>query len=138
MKKKSEKAVIAFYDNKKRILLQDRQGITETGDEWGYFGGSIELEETPEKALIREIKEELDFDIKDFELLTTLKYVLPNQELYNKVWLYIGPLDDKYQKMKQKEGRAMKWFTIDEAKQLVIKKAIIKSFDRIEKYLNSK
>lgn len=51
-------AVIIFYDEKKRILLQDRREISKRGEEWGFFGGGIEKDETPEEALVREIKED--------------------------------------------------------------------------------
>jgi hypothetical protein len=34
-------ALIIFYDDKKRILLQDRRGISRLGEEWGYFGGGF-------------------------------------------------------------------------------------------------
>ncbi len=64
-------ALIIFYDKEKRILLQNRKGISKVGEEWGFFGGHIEKEETPEKALTREVKEELkekaDEVIKAFE-----------------------------------------------------------------------
>ena len=40
-------AVIIFYDEKKRILLQDRRGISKFGEEWAIFGGSAEEDETP-------------------------------------------------------------------------------------------
>jgi len=61
--KKSEKAVIAFYDNQKRILLQDRRGISKEGEIWGFFGGGIEKGETPEQALERGIEEGLCIQI---------------------------------------------------------------------------
>jgi len=58
-------ALIVFYDDEKRILLQYRKGInSKFCEEWGYFGGGIENGETPEQAVIRETKEELDFDLE--------------------------------------------------------------------------
>jgi len=36
---------------------------------WGTFGGQIEDGETPEQAIRREIKEELDYDLEQPELL---------------------------------------------------------------------
>jgi len=32
---------------------------------WDLIGGHVEEGETPEEALVREVKEELDFDLKD-------------------------------------------------------------------------
>jgi len=65
-------AVIVFYDEKKRILLQYRAGLSRYGTEWGFFGGKIESGETPEQALVREIKEELDYDLKEYKFLCEL------------------------------------------------------------------
>jgi len=33
---------------------------------WDLIGGHVEEGETPEEALVREVKEELDYDLKDF------------------------------------------------------------------------
>ena len=138
MKKKSEKAVIAFYDDQGRILLQDRHAITETRAQWGFFGGGIELGETPEQALKREIKEELNFDLEEFEFLNNHKLILPDGKSYNKIWQFIGPLKDNLQKMVQKEGRSMKLFTLDEARKLTIYETDIDILKSIEEYIAKK
>lgn len=138
MKKKSEKAVIAFYDDQGRILLQDRYGITKSGEEWGFFGGGIEPGETPEQTLVREIKEELVFDLKEFEFLTKYNKILQNGEQYNEIWMFIGPLGDKLATMEQKEGRAMKLFTCHEARALTMNKANIDILIPIEEYIAKK
>ena len=52
------------------ILLQlrdDKPGI-EYPNCWGTFGGQIEEGETPQEAIVREIKEELDYDVESPEL----------------------------------------------------------------------
>jgi 8-oxo-dGTP pyrophosphatase MutT (NUDIX family) len=59
-------SLIIFFDKNKKILLQDRTGISKFGEEWGYFGGSVEKNETPKQTIIRETKEELDFDLINF------------------------------------------------------------------------
>ena len=45
-------------------------------DYFGFFGGGLEGKETPEEALRREIKEELDFAPEGYEFLG--KYEFPN------------------------------------------------------------
>lgn len=138
MNKKREIAVIALYDNEGRILLQDRQGISKAGEQWGFFGGSIEKGETPESALIREIQEELGFKLKRFELLTKYKVIFPYNKSYNKIWLFIGPLDNKLQIITQKEGRGMKLFTTNEAQKLTMNVTDINIIHRIKQYLANK
>src|SRR5699024_11807648 len=46
-----------------------------------FPGGKIEDGESPEHALIREIKEELDTDINVGELIDTIEYDYPNFHL---------------------------------------------------------
>lgn len=138
MQKKSEKAVIAFYDNQGRILLQDRKGITKAGEEWGFFGGGIEPGETPEQALIRELKEELDIDLKKVELLTQYKVFLPGDNLYNAIWLFVSPINIQIENLEQKEGRDMKFFTVDESRKLTMNKTDIDVIGKIKMYIKNK
>ena len=46
-----------------------------------FPGGKIELGESREEALIREVKEELELDINNLEYLTTVDYDYPNFHL---------------------------------------------------------
>ena len=48
-------------------LRDDKPGF-EYPNCWGTFGGQIEEGETPQEALIREIREELDYDVESPEL----------------------------------------------------------------------
>lgn len=134
MRKKGEKAVIAFYDDQKRILFQDRHGISKAGEEWGFFGGTIETGETPEQALVREIREELGVHIAEFELLMTLKH-FRDTETYNDVFLFIGPLGDLLTDAKQQEGRGMKLFPCSEIKNLKLGRTDKDIAGTIERYL---
>ena len=48
---------------------------------WEFPGGKIEVNESKEAALIREIKEELDVDIQVDDWITRLEYDYPNFHL---------------------------------------------------------
>lgn len=58
---------------KKRIFATAR-GYGEFKGQWEFPGGKIEEGETPQQALIREIEEELETEIKVGELIDTIEY----------------------------------------------------------------
>jgi len=71
-------AAIIKRDNK-YFATQRGYGDFEGG--WEFPGGKIETGETPQHALIREIKEELDADITVGELIETVEYDYPKFHL---------------------------------------------------------
>ena len=54
---------IALINNENEILLSKRPEKKHLSGFWEFPGGKVEEGETPEKALIREVKEELNIDI---------------------------------------------------------------------------
>ena len=56
---------IALVNNENEILLSKRPKKKHLSGFWEFPGGKVEEGETPEKALIREVKEELNIDINN-------------------------------------------------------------------------
>ncbi len=108
-------AIIVLYDQQKRILLQDRKGISKYGEEWGYFGGGIEEGETPEQAVVRETKEELQYELKEYKYLGKYTDEIPTKIIER--YVFIAPLNDITQ-LTQIEGKNMQFFTLAEALKL--------------------
>lgn len=52
----------ALLDADNRILIAQRPANKNMGGLWEFPGGKVEAGESPEQALIRELKEELDID----------------------------------------------------------------------------
>lgn len=71
-------AAIIIDDGK---VFATQRGYGEFKDGWEFPGGKIEVDETPQEALIREIKEELEVEIKVGSLIDTVEYDYPTFHL---------------------------------------------------------
>ena len=68
-------------ENGEPIIFATQRGYGEYKDGWEFPGGKIEEGETPEDALAREIKEELDTEIVVEDLIDTIEYDYPTFHL---------------------------------------------------------
>ena len=58
-------ALIGLINEKNEVLISLRKNRSEYNNFWEFPGGKVEEGETPEKALIREVKEELNIEINN-------------------------------------------------------------------------
>ena len=73
---KTVNVVAAIIRDGNKVFATQR-GYGNQKDGWEFPGGKIESGETPQQALAREIKEELDTDILVGDYLTTIEYDYP-------------------------------------------------------------
>ena len=73
---KTVRVVAAIIREGNKVFATQR-GYGDYKDGWEFPGGKIEQGETPQQALAREIKEELDTDIAVGDYLTTIEYDYP-------------------------------------------------------------
>lgn len=73
--------VVAAIITKGNRIFATQRGYGEFKGGWEFPGGKVEKGESFEAALIREIKEELDADIKIDEFYTTVEYDYPTFHL---------------------------------------------------------
>ena len=70
----------AIIHDEDRIFATQR-GYGDWKDYWEFPGGKLEAGETPQEALVREIREELDTQILVGEKITTVEYDYPKFHL---------------------------------------------------------
>lgn len=78
--KQIEVVAAIIQDSEGRIFATQR-GYGEWKDWWEFPGGKMEEGETPEEALVREIREELSTEISVYEFLYTVEYDYPQFHL---------------------------------------------------------
>ena len=83
---KTINVVAAIIKDGDKIFATQR-GYGEFKDGWEFPGGKIEENETAEKALIREIKEELNTTIKIEQYFDSAEYYYPNFHLSMKCYI---------------------------------------------------
>ena len=88
-------------------VFATQRGYGEFKDGWEFPGGKIEPDETPEDAIVREIKEELDTEVEVIELLDTVEYDYPNFHLSMDCFICKIKSGD----LVLKEHEAAKWLT---------------------------
>ena len=100
----------AMNENGEPIIFATQRGYGDFKGGWEFPGGKIEEGETPQEALVREIKEELETEILVGELIDTIEYDYPTFHLsMDCFWAEIVSGD-----IVLKEHEAAKWLTRDE------------------------
>ena len=105
--------VAAIIVEKDKVLVTQR-GYGEFKDGWEFPGGKVELGETLEGALKREIKEELDIGIEIDTYIDTVEYDYPQFHLTMHCYK-CRILDGQ---LMLKEHEASKWVSQDELNEI--------------------
>lgn len=121
-------AAIIIDDGK---VFATQRGYGEFKDGWEFLGGKIDAGETPEEALIREIKEELDTEIVVKELLDTVEYDYPKFHLSMDCFI----CKIKSGELVLKEHEASKWLTKETLDSVEWLPADLGLIEKIENYL---
>ena len=104
----SIKVVAAIIVQNHKVFATQR-GYGDFKDGWEFPGGKIEAGETPEQALAREIREELNTEIEVGERLCTVEHDYPAFHLsMDCFWCTI-----REGSLTLKEAEAAKWLTAD-------------------------
>ena len=122
-------AIICDDMKEKNKIFATARGYGELKGGWEFPGGKVESGETPQQALIREIIEELDTEIKVGELIDTVEYDYPTFHLsMDCFWAEV-----KAGHLELKEAEAAKWLTKDQLESVTWLPADILLIDQIRK-----
>ena len=122
-------AIICDDIKEKNKIFATARGYGELKGGWEFPGGKVEPGETSQQALIREIIEELDTEIKVGELIDTVEYDYPTFHLsMDCFWAEV-----KAGHLELKEAEAAKWLTKDQLDSVTWLPADILLIDRIRK-----
>jgi len=122
-------AIICDDMKEKNKIFATARGYGELKGGWEFPGGKVEPGETSQQALIREIIEELDTEIKVGELIDTVEYDYPTFHLsMDCFWAEV-----KAGHLELKEAEAAKWLTKDQLDSIDWLPADILLIDQIRK-----
>lgn len=125
-------ASVILEDDKGNILL----GRRTDNHMWGYFGGSMEIDESAEDCAKRELFEETGLIAEELQFFMVSSgkethYIYPNgDEVSNVEIIYTCRHWHGTMKPQEEEMEVLRWFTKEEAKDLLISPPIRPVFRR--------
>jgi 8-oxo-dGTP diphosphatase len=131
-----EIAAIILENDKGELLLalRDNKPGIPFPNHWDLIGGHVEDGETPEEALVREIKEELDIDIKEYTFFKKFE-CLTGDAYENTKYIYTGKINIPIEEVTLLEGERPQYFSREEIPDLkfanIIKMIVMEYIDSI-------
>lgn len=108
-------AAVIVHQGKFLCALKGEHKFSYLSNTYEFPGGKVELDEMPEQALIREIKEELQLDIEVTQYLLTVDHTYPDFNIQLATYLCEA---DSIDGLVLTEHKAIKWCVAEDLEQL--------------------
>ena len=95
-------------------MLRDDKPYIPYPNTWDIPGGHVEADETPEQCIIREMREEMGVELKDFQLFSVIEF---DDRIEYAFWKSEA-LD--INEIRLMEGQCLRWFTEEEVSKTVL------------------
>jgi mutator protein MutT len=110
---------IILVNAENKVLLQLRSKDNHLyPDCWTLPGGKVEEGESLEQAIVREVREELGWDLRGYGLFRTI--VLSGADGTTERHIYWGKISERAEDLKLGEGAALKCFFSEEVLELEV------------------
>jgi 8-oxo-dGTP diphosphatase len=112
-------AMVLLFDPQDRLVvyLRDNKPDIPFPNHWDFFGGHLEAGETPEQALVREVKEEIGVDLKQWNFFR--RYLCNEGDVYPNVkYLYWARIDKMANELTLYEGQKLRAISANERSEL--------------------
>ncbi|EKD25629.1 MAG: hypothetical protein ACD_80C00011G0016 [uncultured bacterium (gcode 4)] len=111
-------AGMIFENDKKQILLllRDNKPNIPFPNTWDMIGWHVEDDETFEEALVREVQEEIEIDLKQQEYTFFREYFCPStKDAYENIkHIYYGKINIPVEEIRLHEWQRVQYFDYDE------------------------
>jgi 8-oxo-dGTP diphosphatase len=112
-------AMALLFDRHGRLLvyLRDNKPEIPFPNRWDFFGGHVEDGETPEEALVREVKEEIGVDLRQWAFFK--RYVCTEGDAYPNIkYLYWARIDKLAEELTLYEGQRLLSIALEQRRSL--------------------
>jgi 8-oxo-dGTP diphosphatase len=100
-------------DRKLLIYLRDDKPDIPFPNHWDFFGGHVEEGETPEGAMVREVKEELGIELTEWQFFS--RYECTQGDVYPNIkYIYRANIDKRPAELVLSEGQKLTSIAMEE------------------------
>jgi 8-oxo-dGTP diphosphatase len=122
-----------LIDPDQNILVSERPITKSWAGYWEFPGGKIELDETPEQALIRELHEELGITVKPHHLAPLTFVSFDYAKFHLLMPLYA--VREWQGLVRSKENQALQWVSLEKLKKIQLLPADLPIIPVVERYV---